>query len=189
MNIEFEVKFYTNFDRCKQAIKKQGGRLVKPLDLMKRWIYLDKNKSHAWIRVRDEGDKVMMCYKTFNKLQTIDAVQELEFGVENFDKACEFLEKLGLIKQRYVENMREVWQLQDCLIMFDQWPALDPFIEIEGPSKQSVELVAQQLGFDIQKAMYGPTAKLYEQAYGILQEDFHKIEKLTFTSIPAILSK
>lgn len=189
MNIEFEAKFYINPDSLKKRIKDQGGKVIQPLSLMKRWIFTDENKPNSWARVRDEGNKITMSYKTFDKSKKIDSVQELELEIDSFDKGCQMIEQLGLSKTRYVENMREVWQLSDCLLMIDQWPALDPFIEIEGPSKHEVEAVADQLGFDMTRAVYGPTAQLYEQEYGVSREEFEQINRLTFDDTPQILSK
>ena len=189
MNIEFELKFYVEVDSFKQLVKQQGGHCIKPITLMKRWVYLDSSKSNCWIRVRDEADRITLSYKSFNSARTIDSVQELELTVDDFDKTCQMVELLGFQKTRYVENMREVWQLDDCLLMIDQWPGLEQFVEVEGPSKKEVEKVVDKLGLDLQSGTYGPTARLYEQEYGISKEEYDQIKELTFDHIPVILKK
>lgn len=189
INTEFEAKFYIDIDTFKILLKKKGAQCIKPINLMKRWVFLDQNYPTIWYRVRDEGDSVTMTYKSFDISKTIDAVQELELKIDDFEKGCQMLELLGLIKNRYVENMREIWKLSDCLLMIDQWPALKSFVEIEGPHKNAVERVANLLEFDMNDAYYGPTARLYEQEYGISRDEFEQIHMLTFDNIPQVFQK
>ena len=189
MNIEFEAKFYINPETLKQRIKEQGGQCIQPVNLMKRWIFLDGNKQDSWVRVRDEGDKVTLSYKSFDNSKKIDSLHELEITVSDFEKTCQMIELLGYQKARYIENMREVWQLSDCLLMIDQWPALQPFVEVEGPGAQEVENTVDQLGLDFGAAYFGPTSRLYEYEYGLSQNDFDNIHTITFDDIPQAFKK
>lgn len=54
--------------------------------------------------------------------------------------------------------------------MFDTWPFLEPFIEIEGPSESAVQDVAEQLGLDWNDAIFGAVDELYSKVYNISKD-------------------
>lgn len=189
MYIEFEVKFYIDLDDFYAILKKLSAQLVKKNTLMRRMVFASSKDKNSQIRVRDEGGDIRLSYKTYDMSKEIDSMQEVDVLVNDFEKTCEILTLLGLKKMRYVENYREVFQIDDCLIMIDLWPGLAPFIEVEGESKESVEQVCQKLGLSMADAMYGPTNKLYEQVYGITRTQFDEIRELTFQNISDILQK
>lgn len=180
MKTEFEIKFYVIVEDFKQKLKGYQAELLQSNCLMKRFVFNCPGKKNHWVRVRDEQGQITLTLKSFNGKSSIDSVQELELQVSSFESMCQMLDMIGLQRVRYVQNYRETWQLDDCQIMIDLWPGLDPFIEIEGPSKESVEEVAQKLDLDANQAMYGPTARLYEQKYNLSQDQFNQIKELTF---------
>lgn len=184
---EFEAKFFIDLDEFYQLLRQHDSQLIKSKTLMKRVIFKDQNSTNNQIRVRDEGDRITLSYKTYDPLKGIDSVQELELVINDFDKGCEMLMLLGLQRVRYVQNYREVYKLDDCLLMIDQWPFLPPIMEIEGDSQESVERVVKKLNFSVDHARFGPTARLYQEMYGVTQEQFEQISELTFESIPDIL--
>ncbi len=189
MKTEFEVKFYTDPVMIHKKLKSEHAKLLHQSCLMKRWIYVIENQKNSWLRVRDEEDKTILTYKTFDQDKAIDAVQELEVQVESFEKMCQILDVLNLKKLRYVENYREKWQLHDCYIMIDTWPGLDKFIEIEGPSEQSVLSMVDRLSLSMDNALYGPTALLYEKKYGLSRQMFDQIKELKFDTVENVIQK
>lgn len=189
MYIEFEVKFYINLELFHQLLRENNAQLVKKNTMMKRVVFEAPGAKNSYVRVRDEGDEIRLSYKSYDTSKMIDSMQETDVLVDNFDKTCEILTLLGLKKVRYVQNYREVFKLDDCLLMVDQWPALQPLVEIEGSSQEAVERVAKKLGFSLDHAMYGPTSRLYEQVYGLSREQFEMIEILTFEDMPEMLRK
>jgi adenylate cyclase class IV len=100
----------------------------------------------------------------------------------------QIFEFLGYKKSLYMENYREIWSLQDCMVMFDELPGIEPFIEVEGQNKHSVEHIVSLLGLDINSAMYGPNSQLYEKKYGITKPEFGDLKELTFVCHPGISS-
>ena len=184
MNSEYEIKFYIDVEKIQQCLKKLEAKLVQKDTLMKRWIFTFFDKPNQWVRVRDEGDRVTTTLKLFDGQQNIESVKEVEMVVSDFNAAFTIFSKLKFDTSRYVENYREVWAIENCYIMVDRYPALDTFVEIEGSSKEVVLALVNQLGLDVSKGVYGPTALLYQEKYKISRSDFEAIEKITFANNP-----
>ena len=57
--------------------------------------------------------------------------------------------------------------LDEVEIMIDEWPFLEPFVEVEGKSEEEVKKVSEKIGFDYSKALFSNTALLYQRKYNI----------------------
>ena len=108
----------------------------------------------AFLRVRDEGDKVTLTYKQFDSL-SVDGAKEIEVEVSDYDKTVAILAQAGLPAYTSQQTRRETWHLGNVEIMLDEWPWLRPYIEIEGESEEVLRQVADQLGFDWKDAVFG----------------------------------
>lgn len=70
--------------------------------------------------------------------------REIEFIVEDFGKAKQFLEALGYHKLFYYEKYRTTYEHANCHIMLDELP-YGNFVEIEGESVESIRKVSGTL--------------------------------------------
>lgn len=52
-------------------------------------------------------------------------------------------------------------------ITIDEWPFLEPFVELEGKSENEVKMVSEKLGFNWTEAVFGSTHLLTSKKYGI----------------------
>ena len=135
MNIEFEATF-TNIDKDEMRAKLSsvGARLVRSEYMQKRFVFT-LPKGHeipgGWLRVRDEGDKITMSLKVISG-NTIEDQKEICLTVNDFNEAVLFLESIGCVQKAYQESKRELWMLDDVEITIDEWPFLEPFVEVEG---------------------------------------------------------
>lgn len=129
----------------------------------------------AYVRVRDEGDKITLTYKQFDDAGSINGVQEAETTVGDFETAITIFGKTGLSNDTYQETRREVWHVGDVEIMLDEWPWLNPFIEIEGPSEQAVRAVSEQLGYSWEDMVVGGVASVYVRQYPAMGDDAPEI--------------
>ena len=184
MNSEYEIKFYIDVEKIQQRLKELGAKLVQKETLMKRWIFTFVDKPNQWVRVRDEGEQVTITLKLFDGQQNIESVKEVELVVSDFNAAYAIFSMLNFDTSRYVENYREVWAIDNCYIMIDRYPALDSFIEVEGPSKEVVLALSNQLDLAVSEGMYGPTALLYQKKYNISRQEFEALEEITFAKNP-----
>lgn len=171
MKIEYEAAFIIDSkDRIRNKLKSAKATLVNPEVLQKRVVFhLPKGSRHpgSFARVRDEGYTITMSIKQVVEGGRIDEQFETCFQVSDFDEAIKFLEFLGCKQKAYQETKRELWKLDDAEITIDEWPFLEPFIEIEAPTEEIVKSVSAKLGFDYSKAYFGPVGGFYAKKYGI----------------------
>ncbi len=167
MNTEFEVKFVNvAHDEIRQKLKGLGAKLKQPMRLMKRAIIETpelKDKG-AFLRVRDEGDRVTITYKQFDSL-SIDGAKEYEVVVNDFQVTIDLLGTAGLKYSSLQESKRETWSLEGAEVALDEWPWLKPYIEIEGESEIHVREVSKKLGFDWSNAVFGDVMAAYRKQY------------------------
>ena len=134
--------------------------------LMKR-VTIDSDfmkANNAFLRIRDEGDKVTITYKQFDDF-SIDGAKEIETTVGNFDTAVKSVAAIGIPHRSYQETKRETWKLDNAEIVLDIWPWLNPYIEIEGLSESHVQEIASLLGFKWEDAVFGDVMEAYRVQY------------------------
>lgn len=171
MNIqtEIEVKFIrVDHDDIRARLRKAGATLEHPMRLMRRSI-CDTVSHDQWefLRVRDEGNKVTLTFKKFaqDRDLAIDSAQEIEIEVSDFQKAIDLLTATGLDFRTFQESRRETWQLGEVEVVLDEWPWLDPYLEIEGPTEALLQDAANSLELDWQEAVFGDIMVAYRAQY------------------------
>lgn len=170
MKIEYEATFTNiNKDHVRNKLKIIGATMMRAEFLQKRIVFT-MPKGHeikgGWLRVRDEGNKITMTLKIVDG-DRIENQKEVLLTVDDFHRAEEFLTTLGCEKTSYQENRRELWKLDDVEITIDEWPFLEPYVEVEGNSEDVVKDVSKKLGFNYQDAMFGTVTTLYSKKYNI----------------------
>lgn len=174
MQTEIEAKFIQiDHDAIRQQLKSLGGVCNQPMRLMRRIVFVNEalTSRYGWLRVRDEGDKTTLSYKQRDNLD-IHGTKEIETAVEDFEAAVQIIRQTGDWSESYQESKRETWRLGEVEVVLDEWPWLDPLIEIEGPSAELVEAVAIKLGFDMKDAVYGSVMSAYRRQYPNLDDSF-----------------
>jgi len=193
MKTEFEATFYPiDKDRLRQKLKNVGAKLSKPEFMLKRKTYEPPpDIKKGWLRVRDEQDQITLAYKKIEgQKNKISDQKEIEIMVDDFEKACQFIEVIGCKQKSYQENTREIWHYQGLEICLDTWPGLKPLIEIEGQNENDVKSLALKLGFDWQKVIFDCVALLYLNELSIPRKVVQRIPVLTFdTDLTAYMEK
>lgn len=174
MKSEIEVKFLdVKVDALQAKLVELGAVCGSPMRLMRRAIiqndFMSTGKD-AFLRVRDEGDKVTMTYKQFDAL-SVDGAKEIEVVVSDFDSTVALLEQAGLPYQSVQESKRETWRLGDVEVMIDEWPWLKPYAEIEGKSEAAIREAAESLGLDWVDGVFGDVMVAYRAEYPHLGEN------------------
>lgn len=178
---EIEVKFL-NIDREEMERKLQEVGATKEGEYFYRRQVFDYpgfplNEKGAWLRLRDEGNRIVLSYKqrlgmTSHDGSTSDqGMEEVEVEVSDFDKTKKLLLSLGMIEKFYQENKRVRWVRGDLEFDIDTWPELEPYLEIEGPSWEKVDEVIRELGLDPEEKKIFSTHQIYKMK-GIEELDY-----------------
>lgn len=186
MNSEIEAKFVDiNHDDIRVKLTKLGAILEQPSRLMRRVVIHtpDMVKKDAFVRIRDEGYRTTITYKQFDA-DSVDGAKEHEIQVSSFDESINIFSKAGLQYDTFQESRRENWRIGDVEIMLDEWPWLNPYIEIEAPSENSVKELAEKLDLDWGDAVFGGVANIYRHQYphigkegnNIINQKWHTIK-------------
>jgi adenylate cyclase class 2 len=184
MEIEYEATF-ENIDKeeIRKKLREAGAVLVRPEFMQKRTVFnLPKGNEipGGWLRVRDEGDRITMTLKVVDG-EKIENQKETIVEVNSSEKAQELLTAIGCSKKGYQESKRELWKIGETEITIDEWPFLEPFVEVEAKSEKEVIEVSGKLGFDYQKALFCAVDTLYARKYGIPKNTIdNKIPRLVF---------
>jgi len=170
MQVEYEATF-ADIDKAevRQRLQSAGAILLRPEYLQRRITFnppLGCQIERSWARVRDEGDRVTVSFKSLTGDKITDQ-KEIMIQVDDYHRAEALLLALGCQRKAYHENKRELWQLDDAEITIDEWPFLEPFVEIEGASESAVKTAAEKLGFDYDQALFCTVATLYNRKYGV----------------------
>lgn len=185
METEFEAKFLNiNKDAMRRRLAEAGAVMVRPEFMQKRvtlGVPGEESVGYTWLRVRDEGDKITMSMKSITEETGISRQKELMLVVDNFETALNLLYLLGCKKQAYWETKRELWHYRETQITIDEWPFLEPFVEVEGHSEEVVRDVSSALGFDYAQALFCSVGQVYFLKYGVkLDEVYTKTRDITF---------
>lgn len=195
MQTEIEVKFLdVNHDDVRKKLKALGATLEQPMRLMRRAMFdFEDNRmqkdtgNKPRLRVRDEGNKVTITYKIKNET---NYVHEVETTVGSFDDMIQILEQTGLVVFSFQESKRETWDYKNVEVVLDEWPWLNPYIEIEGPTEAEIKAIAAELGFRWEDGVFGSVDRAYRTQYPGMKkrESIGEVPKVIFnTPLPKYL--
>jgi len=188
MKTEIEAKWLRiDLDEMRGKLEKAGAKLIHSERLMSRKTYdfPDRrlNDIGAWVRVRNEGDKVTMSFKQLNE-RSIVGMKEASILVDNQSEAEVFLTSLGLTQKSAQDTKRESWTLNGCEIELDTWPWIPSFLEIEGYSQEKIYETAEQLGLLMEDALYGGVEPAYQDVFNVTDKDVDSIDHISFDIDP-----
>lgn len=181
---EIEAKFLDiNPDEIQKKLGKIGAKKVGEYFYRRRvFDYPDfrLDKQGAWIRVRDEGDKITLNFKkrlgikTHDGTTSDDSMEEIEIIVSDFDRTVAFLLAVGFIEKFYQETKRVRWMKGDIEFDIDTWPKLKPYLEIEAPSWEKIDEAIKILGLNPENKKIFSTNQIYK-LQGINELDYKRI--------------
>ncbi len=186
-NQEIEAKFYvTGLDGIKVRLKEVEAQLVQPR-LLETNIRFDLPDA----RLRSEGRVLRLRRDTEARLtykgastnqQGVLSRTEIEFVVEDFEKAKQFLEALGYRKLLSYDKYREVYEFDECHIMLDELP-YGCFVEIEGQGVDSIKRATMKLNLDWEAAVTKSYHALFEAVKQALHLTFQDLSYENFAGI------
>jgi adenylate cyclase class 2 len=87
---------------------------------------------------------------------------EIEFVVDDFERAKQFIEALGYQKFLYYEKYRGTYEFNECHIMLDELP-FGNFVEIEGETVETIQAIAKDLNLKWETAIATGYHVLFER--------------------------
>lgn len=137
-----------------------------------------KINPNKWVRLRQSNDEVELTvkhvYEKNNK--RIQKVKEVEIKVNDITESNKLLEEIGLVRRNYQEKIRYSYVYKDAEIEIDEWPLLDPYMEIECDDEDLISDIISKLDYDDKRIVSLNTEQIYKEK-GI---DVLKISDLKF---------
>lgn len=170
MKTEIEVKFINiDIEQMREKLTSVGAVCEQPMRLMRRALIEEPHhlEQHAFIRIRDEGDKVTLTFKRREDqaASKMHGTKEIELTISDFEAAVELFKEAGWEYKTIQESKRETWRLDEAEIVIDEWPWLKPYIEIEADSEAILQQTAEKLGLNWDKKMLGHIDAVYATEY------------------------
>ena len=183
---EYELRFI-NFKKKEliSKLKSFGGKQIhKPIIYEYIVFKHPLEKKNTYIRVRKEFNHTTFTYKKKTNQKFCD---EYEIEVSDYDTLINMLYMMGFKKLYGIQKLREKWFINGCKeIVFDTYPGIPEYMEIECDSEAKVLSLASKLNLKEEKMFHVPDI-LYN-LYGI-KPSKSKLTDWTFDTIKKIFIK
>jgi len=148
-NQEIEAKVYIrNLDKIQKRLLEMEALLIqdRTFETNIRFDLPDNRllSEGRVLRLRQDSHARLTYKASGENEQGVVSRTEIEFTVDDFEKARELIEALGYRKLLYYEKYRTIYDFNKCQVMLDELP-YGKFIEIEGNSPESIMETADKL--------------------------------------------
>ncbi len=174
--MEIEVKFYLrHLEDIRKRLIAHGVRL-KTDRLLERNVRFDTpgrelaGKKHV-LRLRQDNRATL----TFKRpLGQVETREEFEIEIDDFESGRKILEALGYTVTTIYEKYRETYQIDPNQVMLDELP-FGCFVEIEGPSIESIRHLSDQLGLPWERRVQASYLELFDRIRRPLNFEFEEV--------------
>lgn len=185
---EIEAKFYLlHFEEMIARLQDLQARLIQPrvLEINLRFDLPDHSlRSQGRVLRLRRDTQARLTYKGAGKSASgILDREEIEFVVDDFEKARQFLEALGYQQSMAYEKYRTTYELDRALIMLDELP-YGNFIEIEGENVEHIQKLSAKLQLNSNAAINTSYTGLFENVRKALQFSYRDLSFENFEGIP-----
>lgn len=187
-NQEIEVKYFVNdLGAVRERLEALGAALIQPrlLETNLRFDTPERRLGRALqvLRLRQDSAARMTFKGPAHGEGGARVRQEIEFTVEDFARARQFLEALGYEVVMIYEKYRAVYDLAGVHVTLDEMPYGD-FVELEGPDVQTIQLVNARLGLNWGRVVPASYTMLFEQ---LAQKKGLRMRDLTFAAFAGLV--
>ncbi len=163
MPVETEIKLrFDDFDALRRALT-EARATCSGCVIETSWFF---DRPDGSLRAADKGLRIraaeaddgserpsILTYKGPSDPGPIRCRPEIELAVSDPAVARDVLLATGFVEVLVYQKRRETWRLASCHVELDDVPELGRFVEIEGPDRQAVANVQQQLALDAAPAV------------------------------------
>ena len=137
---------------------------IKNLPIASQILELGINPN-KWIRLRRTGDKSTLTVKhVFDKnTSAIQKVGEYEIPVNSVEETDALLTALGFAKRNVQEKIRTQYEYKGAEIDIDQWPHLEPYMEIESEDESIYDELIDKCDYRGMEIVSCNTEELYRR--------------------------
>jgi len=185
---ETEAKFFIrDLKKIELRLRELKAQLIQPRTHETNLRFDNSNNSlrnaHRVLRLRQD-EKARLTFKgpSAEKEGGVPSRQEIEFIVEDFETAKNFLEALGFEVVLFYEKFRTTYKINDIHIMLDELP-FGEFIEIEGENVEEIHNIANLLGLNWNAMIRAGYHALFERVAGKYNVDS---SELSFTTLEKV---
>lgn len=178
---EFEIKFLeVDVPSLEKKLLAIGAKKVGEYDYSRTIFYFPQPKDEGWVRLRTDGKETTLTYKESVKEKLEDetfktiGMKEIEVVVDDYNKAYELVQAMGLVLNKQEKNRRIRYMKGDVTFDIDFWPQIPTYLEIESDSYEKVNKAAMELGFDPSVGLIGSAGNVYRK-YGYNIDDYSSI--------------
>lgn len=184
MSREYEIRMYNiNETKLKKLIKDKGGTRKTKKTFFLIYSYENDNLPNTVIRLRNEGNYTTMTIKSDLKSKY---PIENEMIVSDIEEGHKIVTAMGCRRKYIIEKIRQIFVIDDCEIMFDQYPGLPPYVEFEAPTEAKLKKALKKLNYSVNDHDSRKLEHFMEELYGI-STDRQKNNSLTFKNAKQIL--
>ena len=160
---EFEYRFY-NYDKnhILSKLKEINAEKVHDYTLYK-FVVFDSKYKNKYIRLRKEKDNIYLTIKIHDNKFPI----EKEIIVSNYNETIDMMVLLGFPIKYHFEKIREKYIYNNCEIVFDMYPGLPEYMEIEADNIDNLNNFTILLNLDNNDHKWNSIPKLFDTIYGI----------------------
>ena len=182
---EYELR-YINYKKADiiKKLKSLGAKQIHKPMIYEYTVFahpIKKDQADSYIRVRKEFNKISLTYKDNLKSKYVD---EYETLVSDYESTIDILYKMGLKKKYSIQKLREKWSIKGCKeIVFDTYPALPDYMEIECDSVENIKKLEKKLGLSEEKIFHA--GSLYKDLYNT--SDRNSNNDLTFETVKKVI--
>ena len=185
--MEIEVKFYLrHLEDIRKRLIALGGR-QKTDRLLEHNIRFDTPDRELAgekdvLRLRQDS-RTTMTFK--HHLGQVETREEFEIEIDDFEIGRKILDALGYTVTTVYEKYRETYQLDAVQVMLDELP-FGHFVEIEGPSIESIRQMSNRLGLSWERRVQVSYNGIFERIRRSLNLAFEEVTFEKFEGLAPI---
>jgi adenylate cyclase class 2 len=182
--MEIEVKFYLHhLEEIRERLIALGGRLITDRHLEHNLRFDTPDRVLAGkkqvLRLRQDNRATLTVKRPLGQLETRE---EFEIEIDDFATGRKILDALGYTVTTTYEKYRETYQIDPVQVMLDELP-FGCFVEIEGPSIESIRQMSDRLGLPWERRVQASYLELFDRIrrplhLGLVEGTFKQFEGL-----------
>ena len=155
----------TDFDELLNLNKNEIIKKLNNSEVFNKQISNKLINPNKWIRLRKSNEKTELTLKQIYEKNSsaIQKVKEYEIAVSNLFETNALLNEIGIVSRNYQEKRRYSFEYKTAKIELDEWPLLEPYMEIECDNENIINEIIKKLNLSNKEIVSLNTEQLYKR--------------------------